>query len=99
MKDLDLSRLETHIRRVLMVGVSATALAFVVGLALWLAGSEQSTAVLKVGLVLLMAIPVTRIVASCADAVRRRDWLLTWSTLTVLTVMVAALVLEFLRKD
>ena len=92
MKDVDLSRLEVHIRRVLLVGVTATAVAFVAGLALWLAGSPRSTMVLDIGLILLMAIPVTRIVASCADAIRRRDWLLTWSTLIVLSVMVGSLV-------
>jgi len=91
-KDLNLSRLESHIRWVLIVGVIATAAAFVTGLALWLGGSPRSTSVLNAGLVLLMAIPVTRIVASCIDAVRRRDWLLTWSTLIVLTVMVGSLV-------
>ena len=92
MKDLNFSRLEAHIRWVLIVGVVATAVAFVTGLALWLAGSPRSTTVLDIGLVLLMAIPVTRIVASCADAIRRRDWLLTWSTLIVLAVMVGSLV-------
>ena len=98
MKDLDLTRLETHIRRVLLVGVAATGVAFVTGLALWLTGSPQSTVVLEVGLILLMAIPVTRIVASCVDAIRRRDWLLTWSTLIVLTVMAVTLAHELLKN-
>lgn len=98
MRDVDLSRLETHIRRVLIVGVAATALAFIAGLVLWCAGSASAAFVLKAGLILLMSIPVTRIVASCADAVRRRDWLLTWSTLIVLTVMVVTLVHELMRE-
>jgi uncharacterized membrane protein len=98
MKDLDLSRLETHIRRVLIIGVGVTALAFVAGLALWFGGSPRSTTVLNIGLMLLMAIPVTRIIASCADAIRRRDWLLTWSTLIVLTVMAVTLAHELLRE-
>jgi hypothetical protein len=82
---------------VLIVGVTATAITFVAGLILGFAGSPRSTIVLDVGLALLMAIPVTRIIASCVDAVRRRDWLLTWTTVIVLTVMVGTLIRELLK--
>jgi uncharacterized membrane protein len=98
MKDLDLSRLERHIRTVLRVGIAATAVVFLVGLALWLSHVRQAELVLQIGLSLLMAIPVTRIIASCVDAVRRRDWLLTWSTIIVLSVMVGTVVHELIKK-
>jgi len=47
---------------------------------------------LRVGLAILMAIPVTRIGTSFVDAVRRHDRLLSWSTAIVLFVMAITLV-------
>jgi len=88
----DLSRLERQIGRVLKVGVGLSAAALAAGLVLYFAKAPASARVLNAGLVLLMAIPVTRIVASLVDSVRRRDRLLVWSTTFVLIVMAATLV-------
>ena len=90
--DVDLSRLERQIGRLLRVGVAVSATALGAGLVLALAGVPLARPLLNAGLVVLMAIPFTRIVASFADAVRRRDRLLAGSTAIVLCVMLLSLV-------
>lgn len=92
MSDKDLTRLEHQIRRLLRVGVVLTAAALTGGLVLFFAGMSAATFLLDAGLILLMAIPVARIVASLADSIRRRDRLLVWSTTFVLIVMAATLI-------
>jgi uncharacterized membrane protein len=91
MTQQDLSRLERQIGRVLKVGVGLSAAALGLGLVLYFVKVPASAGVLNAGLVLLMAIPVTRIVASLVDSVRRKDRLLVWSTTFVLIVMAATL--------
>ncbi len=86
-RDDELSRLEHQIGRVLRVGVVVSALLLAIGLGLSFSGRPSSDMFLKVGLAVLMAVPVTRIVASFVDAVRRRDGLLATSTAIVLLVM------------
>lgn len=84
----ELERLEHQIGRVLRTGVGLAALAMIVGLALSLSGAADHAAViLDGGLLLLVAIPVTRIATSFVDALRRRDTLLAWSTGTVLLIL------------
>jgi uncharacterized membrane protein len=84
----ELERLEHQIGRVLRTGVGLAALAMIVGLALSFAGlRDRAAPVLYGGLLLLVAIPVTRIATSFFDALRRRDTLLAWSTGTVLLIL------------
>ena len=42
---------------------------------------------LNVGLIILMATPVVRVVLSVAEALRRRDWFWLWSTAAVVAVL------------
>jgi TolB protein len=88
----ELSRLEEHISRVLRLGVALSATTLGAGLVLAFVGTTAAPLLLRVGLAILMAIPVTRIAASFVDAVRRRDGLLGWSTAIVLLVMAMTLV-------
>jgi uncharacterized membrane protein len=91
MTQAGLSRLEHQIGSVLRVGVALCASTLGTGLLLSFLGVSWAGRLMDVGLVLLMAIPVTRIVASFVDACRRRDGLLAWSTAFVLVVMAATL--------
>lgn len=88
----DLERLEHQIGRVLRIGVLLSATILAVGLVMALAGAAHATPVLDAGVVLLIAIPVTRIATAFVDAIRRRDHLLTFSTAAVLLVLVAIFV-------
>jgi uncharacterized membrane protein len=87
MPEPDLSRLEHQIGRLLRVGVAVSAAALAVGLVVALAGFPTGEAVMRAGLLLLMAIPITRILASFVDALRRGDRLLAGATAFVLVVM------------
>ena len=92
MSQPDLSRLEHQIGTVLRIGVALSAGAMIAGLVLFFASSPWAGRLLNGGLMLLMAIPVTRIIASFIDGCRRRDWLLVWATAFVLVVMAATLI-------
>jgi len=93
MSEPDLTRLEHQIGRVLRVGVALSAGALAIGLVLFGLGfSVAAGSLFTGGLVLLMAIPATRIVASFVDALRRGDRLLAWATGIVLLVMVITVV-------
>jgi uncharacterized membrane protein len=100
MSDQDLSRLEHQIGRVLRAGVNVSATVLVIGLAVSFSGmGAWGPRLLDAGLILLMAIPVTRILASFADAVRRRDTLLVWATGIVVMVLVALFVYVLTRPS
>ena len=91
MSEPDLTLLERRIGRLLRGGVAASASVMAIGLILWSAGVPAADIVLRAGLLLLIAIPVTRIVASLLDALHRRDRLLSWSTGLVLFIMVSTI--------
>ena len=88
MPEPELSRLEHQIGRVLRVGVALSAAALATGLVMELGGLTAGDTVMQTGLILLMAIPITRIGASFIDAIRRGDKLLSGATAFVLVVMV-----------
>ncbi|MEZ5318995.1 MAG: DUF1634 domain-containing protein [Vicinamibacterales bacterium] len=91
MTDSDLDRLEHRISRVLKTGVALSCATLSVGLVLWLFDVPGHEWLLRAGLVILIGIPVSRIVASFLDSVRRGDRLLAWSTAIVLTTMAITL--------
>jgi uncharacterized membrane protein len=97
MSDEHLERLERQIGRLLSIGVLLSALALVSGLALELTSARGAAGrVLHAGLVLLVAVPITRILASFVDAVRRRDRLLSISTGIVLAILLGTVALPYL---
>lgn len=83
----ELRGLEAAIGRILRFGVAASAVLLTSGLVLWLSEADNAGAVLNAGLVVLMAVPIARILASFADALVRRDRLLGWATGIVLLVL------------
>ena len=88
MSGQELSRLETIIGRVLRAGVIGSAVLLAAGLIADGAGQMLGgDRLLRAGLIVLMTIPATRIIASFIDAVQRRDRLLAWATAFVLLVM------------
>jgi uncharacterized membrane protein len=85
--DRELSTLEDRIGRILRLGVLACTTVLSIGLLLWFAGARAAVHLLDAGLVLLMTIPIARILASFADAIHRRDRLLSWATAAVLLIL------------
>ena len=92
MAEEELSRLEHQLGRLLRLGVVLSATALAVGLVMHFVGFAAGELVMRTGLILLMAIPVTRIAASFVDAVRRADRLLAFATAFVLIVMAVTIV-------
>ena len=92
MAEEELSRLEHQLGRLLRLGVVLSAAALAVGLVMHFVGLATGELVMRIGLILLMAIPVTRIAASFVDAVRRADRLLAFATAFVLIVMAVTIV-------
>ena len=79
--------------RVMFVGVLLSTAVLSLGL-VWLLLRPASVAgehLLDVGLVILMATPVVRVVLSVAEALRRRDWFWLWSTAAVMVVLLGTL--------
>jgi len=92
MAEEELSRLEHQLGKLLRLGVVLSAAALAVGLVMHFLGFAEGEIVMRAGLILLMAIPVTRIAASFIDAVRRADRLLAFATAFVLVVMALTIV-------
>jgi uncharacterized membrane protein len=98
MPDPELSRLEHQLGRLLRVGVAVSAAALALGLVAAVGGIDVGDQIMRGGLVLLMAIPITRIAASFVDAVRRGDRLLAGATAFVLVVMALTVVYSWRLK-
>jgi len=84
-----LSRLETRLGRLLVTGVLLSAAALGLGLLIWLFSPSAPAAdlLLRIGLYVLMATPILRVLVSVAEYVRMRDWFFVATTLAVLTVL------------
>ena len=98
MPDPELSRLEHQIGRLLRAGVAVSAATLALGLVCAVGGIDAGDEIMRGGLVLLMAIQVTRIVTSFVDAVRRGDRLLAGATAFVLVVMALTVVYSWRLK-
>jgi uncharacterized membrane protein len=86
-------RMEAVIGRVLRVGVTASSICLAIGLALTLAGASGSTPhlLLTIGLVILMATPVGRVVISVVEFTIGRDWFFVAMTSIVLLELLGSL--------
>jgi uncharacterized membrane protein len=87
------ARLEVLVGRLLGAGGLLSATALAVGLVLDTVRPTRSwaTPTLNAGLVILMATPVARVVASVVLFVQERDWLFAGLTAIVLAVLVGSL--------
>jgi uncharacterized membrane protein len=92
----ELGRLEVHLGRLLVTGVTISTILLVIGLGLWLTDSHSASALwfLNGGLIVLMATPIMRVIVSFAEYVAMRQWFFAAVTIVVLlelsvTVLVA----------
>lgn len=91
-----LDRLEQRLGLLLKAGVLTSAACLAFGLIAWFAAGTTavSTAALTLGLMVLMATPIMRVVVSLVAYLRMRDWFFVGTTVTVfvllaITVLVA----------
>lgn len=81
-----LARLEAHVGRLFVAGVSVSSAMLAVGLVLFLLTPDAPAAskLLNAGLLVLMATPMLRVLLSVVEYVRMRDWFFTTTTLVVI---------------
>ena len=86
--------LETTLGRVLRVGVTLSTIALVAGLgvAAFAGGGPPATRLLTIGVLLLIATPVARVVVSALAYLQKRDWTFALLTLIVLCELIASIV-------
>jgi uncharacterized membrane protein len=79
-------RMEATIGRVLRMGVTTSSVCLAIGLALSLLGTPAAaaTTLLTIGLIILMATPVGRVVISVVEYTLERDWFFVAMTSIVL---------------
>ena len=89
-------RLEIHLGRLLVTGVTISAILLAIGLGIWLFHPNHAAAMwlLNAGLIVLMATPIMRVVVSFAEYVSLGQWFFAGVTVLVLaeltvTVLVA----------
>jgi len=89
-----LNDLETTLGRVLRAGVTLSTIALVAGLAVaaFAGGGPLATRFLTIGVLLLIATPVARVVVSALAYLRQRDWTFALLTLIVLGELIASIV-------
>jgi uncharacterized membrane protein len=86
-------KLERLIGTVLRAGVAISSACLAVGLLLYLAnGGALATLLLNVGIVVLLATPLARVVVSTVQYVSQRDWPFAALTFIVLLELVASAV-------
>lgn len=92
-----LARTEVRIGRLLTIGtrVSTTLLAVGLVLSLLAPSSVAAYRLLALGLVVLMATPVARVVASVAGFLGQRDWWFALYTSIVLALLLASIAVAF----
>jgi Protein of unknown function (DUF1634) len=97
MRDVDISRLENLLGRLLLGGVLSSAVCLAAGLTVSLihASPSATNLLLTTGLMILMATPVLRVVVSLVEYFRMRDWFFVATTLMVLIVLFVTLSVAF----
>jgi uncharacterized membrane protein len=94
MKPNELDRLERVVSLIMRIGVFVSASLLIAGLVLAALAHPWAGSALKFGLIVLMAIPAARILASIGDAVLRRDALIGLAA----TFVAAVLLWQFLHS-
>ena len=93
MSDIESERLERWLGKILGVGAVTSTALLAAGLVLQLAGvlPNLATTLTHVGLIILIATPVARVVASVVDFTMSRDWTFTVLTGLVLLILLGSL--------
>jgi uncharacterized membrane protein len=84
---------ERTLAHVMLTGVWLSAACLALALSALLISPRLTTAqaLLRIGLIILMATPVMRVVLSVVEAIRRRDWFWLWTTIAVTLILVGTM--------
>lgn len=85
---------EATLARVMLSGVWLSAACLALGLSALLISPRltMAQALLRIGLIILMATPVMRVVLSVVEAIRRKDWFWLWTTIAVTLILAGTMV-------
>ena len=94
-----LRRLEHQLGLLLVTGVTTSAVLLAAGVALVLAwpGATLGPWLLTFGLVILMATPMLRVLVSCAEYVKLKEWFFVATTLIVLAELTMTVIYALTR--
>ena len=94
-----LQRLEMSLGRLLQAGVLTSAVCLAVGLVLWMVrgASPLATGTLTVGLLILMATPLMRVLVSLVAYLRMRDWFFVGTTVMVFVLLAVTVTLAWMK--
>jgi uncharacterized membrane protein len=86
------ARLERLVGSVLRTGMGASAVFLTCGLAMMVFTGDQGIGdyIVRAGLIILMATPVTRVIVSIVEYAIERDWVFVALTTTVLIVLIGS---------
>jgi len=94
------ARLEVQIGRLLVAGVTISALLLAIGLGMWLfdPGHWNALWLLNAGLIVLMATPILRVLLSFAEYIAMRQWFFAAVTILVLLELTVTVVVALLKR-
>ena len=97
--DSAFQRLEMSLGRLLHIGVVASAVSLAAGLLLLMlrGPSAMSSGALTLGLVILMATPIMRVIVSLVAYIRMRDWFFVVTTVMVFVLLGVTVLLAFMK--
>jgi uncharacterized membrane protein len=85
-----------RVGQILLCGVLAAFGCLAIGIGLWLAGAASAVPLLNAGIVILMATPFVRVLASALEFAAARDW---WFALAATVVLAILLVSMFYSRS
>jgi hypothetical protein len=94
-----LAALEHRLGRLFIIGLSISAAALAAGLASYLAfpGAHPPVLLLDLGLIVLMATPLLRVMVSILEYVRLRDWFFVTTTVVVLIELSVTMIYAWMQ--
>jgi uncharacterized membrane protein len=81
---------ERRVGQLLLLGVLTAFACLAIGIGLWLAGATGATTLLNAGILVLMATPFVRVLASALEFAGARDWRFALAATAVLAILLAA---------
>jgi uncharacterized membrane protein len=95
-----LSTLEQRLGWLFVIGLTLSGVSLVCGLVLYLAapGTGAGGWPLTIGLLILMATPLLRVVVSMIEYVRLGEWIFVWTTLAVLAELSITVIYALVQR-
>jgi uncharacterized membrane protein len=93
MTDPRLSAIERLLSRLMLAGITSSAISLLLGLVVLLVspGAAVGTAIVTFGLMVLMATPALRVIVTVVESIRLRDWFFVATAIAVVVLLATTL--------